>query len=233
MGIDAADFVRLKHDDAANEFGDLGIELDEVIKKMQSVDHKGNQKAARAALASIETRGPQQNLKNARLGNTKILEMRNECDADKYLKAASDDNLQMNLLNVYLNGYAGKLGCNIQKNKGEIKIDFSTFNNIRQAVAANTLHPYEEGYETRTTHELEGKEVKKKGFNFGGYVPKNLDEEEDLMAIYNREKDEHMMIQNLRVVTKKYEALAAGPKKRKYMKGFGISKTENFKGALQ
>ena len=48
----------MKHDDAANEFGDLGIELDEVIKKMQSVDHKGNQKAARAALASIETRGP-------------------------------------------------------------------------------------------------------------------------------------------------------------------------------
>jgi hypothetical protein len=58
MGIDPADFVRLKNDDAANEFGDLGIELDEVIKKMQSVDHKGNQKAARAALASIETRGP-------------------------------------------------------------------------------------------------------------------------------------------------------------------------------
>jgi len=83
---------------------------------MREVDHKSNLKYARGELQKIETRGPQQNLKNARLGNTKILEMRNDLPPDKWAKATSDDNLQMNLLNVYLNGYAGKLGCNIQKN---------------------------------------------------------------------------------------------------------------------
>jgi hypothetical protein len=40
------------------------------------------------------------------------------------------------------------------------------------------------------------------------------------------------MVNSLRVVTKRHEAKAAGPKARKYMKGFSISKTENFKAAL-
>jgi hypothetical protein len=64
-------------------------------------------------------------------------------------------------------------------------------------------------------------------------VPKDNDAEENLMEQYNREKEEHLMVQNLHVITKKHEAVAAGPKKRKYMKGFSITKTENFKAALQ
>ena len=94
--------------------------------------------------------------------------MRTVCDEAKYLKAIDDDNMQMGLLNVYLNGYASKLGCNTSKNKGEIKIDFSTFRHIREAVAAKSLRPYHE----EIAEKPEKVEIKK-GYNYGGYVPKD------------------------------------------------------------
>ena len=118
--------------------------------------------------------------------------LRNECNADKYLKATSPDNLQMGLMNIYLNSYAGKLGCNTSKGVGEIKIDYSTFKNIRGAVAAKTVQVFDKPFDDRTNPELDelnSKVIGKKGYNFGGYVSKG-DKELSLVEAYAIEKSE-------------------------------------------
>jgi len=116
----------------------------------------------------VQTKGSAQQVKNARMGNTKILKLRNECTIDKVKKAADEDNFQMGLLNVYLNGYAGRLGCSTKKGHGDIKIDYSTFVQIRHAVAAKTLNVFEENPEQE---QQKPEEEKKKGYNYGGYIP--------------------------------------------------------------
>jgi hypothetical protein len=135
----------------------------------------------------------------------------------------------MGLLNVYLNGYAGRLGCNTTKDKGEIKIDYSTFKDIRQAVAANTLRPFHEETEVKTK-----RVEKKKGFNYGGYIPKDaIDQQKDsLMAQYFHEKDEKALHKNIKAVTIKAEKEANCPVTRKYMKGIGLDNLSNFKSVL-
>ena len=110
----------LKHDTDMpdNEMNGVIVEFDKLLDKMNNIDHGLAVKKGRADLLSVQTRGSTQIVRTSRTGNTKILKLRNECDQGKYLKAKDDDNLQLGLLNGYLNGYAGKLGCNISKDKG-------------------------------------------------------------------------------------------------------------------
>jgi hypothetical protein len=132
--------------------------------------------------------------------------MRNDCTVDTYLKATSPDNLQMGMMNTYLNSYAGKLGCNTSKGVGQIKIDYSTFKNIRGAVAAKTVQVFDKPFDNRTNPELDemNKPSKKKGYNFGGYVPKG-DNNLSLIEEYALEKREKELTMAVRAVTKSYE----------------------------
>jgi hypothetical protein len=132
--------------------------------------------------------------------------MRNECTGDKYIKATSPDNLQMGMMNSYLNSYAGKLGCNTSKGVGQIKIDYSTFKNIRGAVAAKTVQVFDKPFDNRSNPELDemNKPSKNKGYNFGGYVSKG-DNSLSLIEEYALEKNEKELTKAVRIVTKRHE----------------------------
>ena len=112
-----------------------------------------------------------------RLGAAEVLAARKELTSGDYIKSKNNrDNQQLGLMNKYLNGYAGKLGCNISTGVGDIRIDRKEYVNVRSQQAANTVDVFAKRYDDRSNAIDEMDEInaaKKKGkYNFGGYVTK-------------------------------------------------------------
>ena len=69
--------------------------------------------------------------------------MRNEVSKDLYEKMKGDSkNLQMVLLNDYLNGYSEKLVSSTLMDTTSIKIDKDNFEKITKQVSAGNYNPY-------------------------------------------------------------------------------------------
>lgn len=69
--------------------------------------------------------------------------IRNEVSKDLYEKMKGNDkNLQMILLNDYLNGYSEKLVSSTLMDTSSIKIDKDNFEKITKQVAAGNYNPY-------------------------------------------------------------------------------------------
>ena len=78
-----------------------------------------------------------------RIGNYVLEKMRSEIPKNQYAKLALNfENLQMSLMNDYLNGYSEKLACNDPDKPREIIIDQDAFMKIVNEVSADTYNPY-------------------------------------------------------------------------------------------
>ena len=114
-----------------------------LIAGLKRQDYKKDRKVLKYELEQLQIKNTTSPL--VRKGNSVLDKLRCDVPEDIYQKLShNEQNLQMSMLNDYLNGYTEKLARATTTDPSSIKIDQLHFNKIVKSVNASTFNPYRE-----------------------------------------------------------------------------------------
>ena len=115
----------------------------ELINSLRTANYKKERMIIRHDLEQLQVKATTSNL--VRKGNSVLDKLRCDVPEDIYQQlSGNEQNLQMSMLNDYLNGYTEKLARATTIEPSKIKIDQAHFGKIVKAVNARTFNPYKE-----------------------------------------------------------------------------------------